>query len=89
MNHCALGPKRCAQCKNQRYGPEHQRRRKLWTPLVAGGTVVCARCGEVIAPGQAWDLDHLASADSRPSHARCNRVATTQRGRRLERGSAL
>ena len=43
-------------------------------PVVAAGDVRCARCNEVIGPGEEWQLDHRD--DGRgwlgPSHKRCN-----------------
>lgn len=63
------------------YGHMHQQRRKQWALRVASGTVVCARCGELIEPGEPWDLDH--AVDRRvylgPSHARCNRATSKPR----------
>jgi hypothetical protein len=34
------------------------RLRRQLAPVVAGGGVTCWRCGQRIAPGQAWDLGH-------------------------------
>jgi predicted nucleic acid-binding Zn ribbon protein len=64
------------------YGREHFRLRAAWKPQVATGTVACARCGELIAPGERWDLDHDDNDRSSylgPSHARCNRATTRHR----------
>lgn len=49
-------------------------RRRL-EPLVASGLAVCARCGEPIEAGAAWDLDHSddRSGYLAPSHLKCNR----------------
>jgi hypothetical protein len=51
--------------------------RERLAPVVATGTVNCARCGEMIEPGAKWELDH--KDDGRgwlgPSHAKCNRRA--------------
>jgi hypothetical protein len=57
------------------YGGGHQALRRRLAPLVAAGLAACSRCGEWIAPDEAWDLDH---ADDRlgylgPAHVRCNR----------------
>ena len=41
------------------YGWSHQLRRKEWAPIVAAGSVKCARCGLPILPRQAWDLGHV------------------------------
>jgi hypothetical protein len=65
------------------YGAEHQALRKQWAPLVDAGQVTCWRCGNLIHPGQAWDLghdDHDRGAYRGPEHQRCNR-ATNRRGR--------
>lgn len=64
------------------YGHAHQVERRRWAPRVALGEVGCARCGDVIEPGEAWDLDH---DDTRtgylgPSHASCNRSAGAVKG---------
>jgi len=58
------------------YDQAHKRLRARWAREVATGRVGCARCGDLIAPDEPWDLDH---ADDRagylgPSHARCNRA---------------
>lgn len=84
---------RCAECKSQKerqrgelrgsttqrgYGAPHQRRRHQWAPRVAAGLVACARCGEPIEPGEAWDLGHPSDRPGAyaPEHARrCNRSA--------------
>lgn len=85
---------RCTECQRARntqrgsttargYGPEHQRLRALWTPLVATGTVTCWRCTELIQPNQPWDLghaDHDRTVYRGPEHRACNR-ATAGRGR--------
>jgi hypothetical protein len=65
---------------NQRgYGVEHQALRRQWAPRVATGSVPCSRCGELILPGQAWDLGHDDNDRTKyngPEHAnRCNRAA--------------
>jgi hypothetical protein len=52
----------------------HTAMRRRLAPLVAGGTVRCARCTELIGPGEKWELD--PRDDGRgwlgPSHQRCN-----------------
>lgn len=57
------------------YGARHQRLRKALAPYVVG--MPCARCGQPIKAGEAWDLDH--TDDRRgylgPSHASGNRSA--------------
>lgn len=60
------------------YGSRHQHLRKHWAPRVATGTVVCWRCGNLIARGAAWDLghdDHDRTKYRGPEHAACNRAA--------------
>jgi hypothetical protein len=62
----------------------HRGLRRRWAPLVAGGGVVCTGpngCGELIVPGEAWDLGHLPDGNQVPQHARCNRKTA---GRRTE-----
>ena len=61
----------------QGYGLQHRRTRATWAPIVASGTVDCARCGERIAPGDDWHLDHNDDRDDYlgPSHRRCNLFA--------------
>lgn len=59
----------------ERYGAEHKAMRRQWLPLVARGTVDCARCDLPIAPGDQWQLDHLDNGTSRPSHRYCNESA--------------
>ena len=51
-------------------------RRRL-APLVAKGTVPCARCGDLIGAGESWELDHRDDGRGYlgPSHRRCNRRA--------------
>jgi hypothetical protein len=62
---------------SQRYGMAHRAMRKRLAPIVATGTVKCARCDEPISSGDTWQLDHRD--DGRgwlgPSHARCNQRA--------------
>jgi hypothetical protein len=58
------------------YGPGHKRLRRRLVPIVEAGGVCCARCGEVIEPGEKWDLGHDdfdRSVYSGPEHQRCNR----------------
>jgi hypothetical protein len=61
------------------YGREHQALRRQLQPLVLAGNVQCARCGELIVPGQPWDLGHAdgdRSKYSGPEHQWCNRATT-------------
>jgi hypothetical protein len=52
----------------------HKAMRRRLAPLVASGTVRCARCNELISAGEKWQLDHRD--DGRgwlgPAHQRCN-----------------
>ena len=70
------------------YGAAHQARRRQLAPLVAAGLMRCARCGEPIEAGEAFDLDHT---DDRAgylgaSHQACNRGAPSRdRARRVSR----
>lgn len=59
------------------YDSAHLRERTRWAPHVARGEVDCARCGQRIQPGQAWDLGHTEDRRgwSGPEHAVCNRAA--------------
>lgn len=59
------------------YGPMHKSRRAQLAPAVATGNIACARCGNLIRPGQAWDLDHTDDRTGLlgPSHRSCNRAA--------------
>ena len=58
----------------QKYGVVHKTMRKRLAPVVARGTIECARCGELIGPDSKWHLDHRD--DGRgwlgPSHESCN-----------------
>jgi hypothetical protein len=56
--------------------------RKRWAPMVRAGKVKCARCHQLIKPGELWDLDHDDEDPSQrrylgPSHRRCNRAVVT------------
>jgi hypothetical protein len=64
------------------YGRVHQVVRARLAPYVAMGTTPCARCGELIAPGQPWDLGHDDGDRRRytgPEHRRCNRATRSRR----------
>lgn len=65
------------------YGAAHQAERERWRPHVEAGRVVCWRCGQIIAPGQPWDLGHDDRDRARyrgPEHPRCNRAAGARKG---------
>jgi hypothetical protein len=60
-------------------GGAWQQLRARWAQLLP---VPCARCGELVHPGEPWDLDHVVPlalggrADTaRPAHQDCNRRA--------------
>jgi len=59
------------------YGAGHRQLRAIWQKRVATGTVLCARCQQLIVPNTPWDLDHSDDRSSYigPSHATCNRAA--------------
>ncbi|KIC66310.1 hypothetical protein RM50_12310 [Pseudarthrobacter phenanthrenivorans] len=56
------------------YGTHHINARAALAPQVATGTVPCVRCGQLIAAGDPWHLDHNDQRTSYlgPSHAHCN-----------------
>jgi hypothetical protein len=65
--------------------PDHRALRKAIAREVATGMVQCAGrngCGELIRPGEAWDLGHLDGQPGRycgPQHARCNQSTAGKR----------
>ena len=64
------------------YGPKHDRLRAKWAPLVAAGTIACARCGSTIEAGSPWDLGHDDDDRTRyvgPEHRGCNRAVASRR----------
>lgn len=64
------------------YGHRHKALRAQWVPLVDAGLVACSRCGQPIAPGSDWHLDHDDNDRTRyrgPSHQRCNIEASNRR----------
>ena len=63
--------------RTRAYGHHHQVLRRQFAPLVAAGGVACARCGELIEPGSAWDLGHSDDGlgYNGPEHAYCNQTA--------------
>ena len=57
------------------YGPEHRELREHWAPRVATDAVHCHHpdCGQLIHPGEAWDLGHDERRNYRgPQHRSCN-----------------
>jgi hypothetical protein len=73
----------------QRYSAPHRKMRERLVPIVATGTVRCARCDELISPDAKWELDH--KDDGRgwlgPSHANCNRHAGWEQMIRSQSGN--
>jgi hypothetical protein len=69
---------------NPKYAVAHQRLRRALLPSAVGSA--CVRCGLVILPGQAIDLDHQDDGVSYRgwSHASCNRSAGGKRGREVQ-----
>jgi hypothetical protein len=64
-----------------RYGAAHRRLRASLAATVQFGLAACVRCGQVIEPGAAWDLDHDdAGGYLGPAHAGCNRAAGGRAG---------
>src|SRR4051812_33258669 len=64
------------------YGGPHQAIRAQLAPGVAAGRARCARCGEMIRPGEPWDLGHVDGDKSRyqgPEHVSCNRATSGRR----------
>jgi hypothetical protein len=74
---------------NARYPGPHQAIRRPLAPQVAAGTVTCRRCGQLIRPGEPWDLghdDHDRSIYRGPEHAGgCNRAAGARLGNQRRR----
>jgi hypothetical protein len=65
-----------------KYGARHKALRKGWARKVAGGGVLCARCGRPIEPGEPFDLGHVDGDPSRyqgAEHRRCNRATSKKR----------
>jgi hypothetical protein len=64
-----------------RYGGDHQALRRAAKPFAYGQP--CSRCGQVMRPGQALDLDHRDDGTGWLgfAHARCNRQAGGRLGR--------
>jgi len=93
------GDSRCSTCASARnrardaqrgsrhqrgYTAEHDRERESRRPAVERGEVKCARCGELIAPGAEWALDHNDDRTGYlgPSHKFCNNQAGGQAAHR-------
>lgn len=71
------------------YGSRHRAERERWWPTVEAGLAQCWRCGQVIQPGEPWDLghdDHDRTIYRGPEHrGRCNRRAAAVKGNRARR----
>jgi hypothetical protein len=89
------GTGRCPDCEREAerlrgtpaergYDAQHRALRKTWAVKVKAGGVRCWRCGEPIAPTEAWDLGHDdedRTVYRGPEHAgRCNRAAGARKG---------
>jgi len=66
-----------------------KRLRADWALRIAAGDLVCYRCGQLIAPGQPWDLGHVidrarggseTNGGVAPEHRSCNRSAGAELG---------
>lgn len=64
------------------YGAAHKAERKRLEPIVARGGVTCAKCGQLIEPGEPWDLGHTDDRTgwTGPEHRDCNRADGARRG---------
>jgi hypothetical protein len=64
------------------YTSQHKAERARWVPLVKAGGVMCARCGEPIAPDSPFDLDHTddRTGYNGPAHVGCNRSVGGRNG---------
>lgn len=81
-NACRERARRRARPEARGYDASHRARRQQLVPIVSQGRTACARCGELILPGQAWDLGHDDRDRSRysgPEHRRCNRQTAKHR----------
>ena len=68
----------------RKYAPGHRLLRAQIARRVAAGGVSCARCGEVIEPGERWDLGHVDGtlAYNGPEHERCDRATKSHAAER-------
>jgi hypothetical protein len=73
------------------YGSAHRARRRQLAPMVEAGIVRCARCGELIRPGDFWDLGHIDGSGHRlyqgPECRSCNRATAKHKKERERRWS--
>jgi hypothetical protein len=65
----------------------HRQERRRLAPRVNRGTVRCVFCGELIEPGEPWDLDHKPDLKgwTGPAHRHCNRSAGAAKGNRARK----
>ena len=70
------------QTRDRGYNASHRAERARWAPIVATGSVMCARqgpkcVGKPIAPDQDWDLGHTDDRTgwTGPECVPCNRGA--------------
>ena len=76
---CRVRARSRSRSQPAKYGSQHRRLRAQLVPVVATGRMRCARCGEQIAPGEEWDLDHADGRDGEylgPSHKSCHRATS-------------
>jgi hypothetical protein len=67
--------------------------RRAWAPRVEAGACTCPKCGQVIKPGEQWDLGHqhdlvlggLPGGPMVPEHRACNRSAGARIGNATRR----
>jgi hypothetical protein len=65
-----------------KYGARHKALRAGWARKVAGGGVLCSRCGWLIVPDEPWDLGH----DDHNQYRWTGRSIGVVTGRRRRRG---
>jgi hypothetical protein len=70
------------------YGGPHQLERRRVAKLVAAGLAICPRCGQLVRPGDEWDLDHRDDRQGYlgASHRACNRATRAIAAKRRKRG---
>lgn len=72
-----------ASSSKRGYGAEHRRIRAKWQAVVDRGEVSCCLCGQPIAPGSRWHLDHTPDRTGYrgPAHVGCNQTDGARRAR--------
>jgi ribosomal protein L24E len=70
-----------AEHRDVKYGTRHRAYRRVLARDVAAGRARCSRCGELIEPGESWDLGHVDGSTlyAGPEHRRCNRATAAHR----------